>query len=141
MPAATATYVDNPFSPHREPASSPRVRVAEALTGRPARFVRSRSIEKELPKHGEKPFETLVADAFDGPVLRLTEKMSLLEEADRRHIRRGDALDLIAATRRDLEAKAGARPPGKLHTFFTRYFVFVACYVMFALIWCVILSR
>ena len=111
-----------------------------SLVTRP-RFVRSRSIESRPPRYGEKPYEQLVRAAFDGPVLRLSEKLRLLEEADNRYIRRGDALDLIHATRRELEAKHRVRPHGRLHRFFTRYAIFVACYIMFALIWCVILSR
>jgi hypothetical protein len=111
-----------------------------ALVTRP-RFVRSRSIEKEPPRHGERPYEQLVRAAFDGPVLRLSEKLKLLEEADNRHIRRGDALDLIAAVRGELEETYRVRPHGRLHHFMTRYAIFVACYAMFAAIWVVILAR
>jgi hypothetical protein len=105
------------------------------------RFVPARVIEKNPPQHGEKPFARLVADAFDGPVLRLSQKMKLLEEADNRKIRRGDALDLIAATQRELEAKHAVRKPtGRLEIFFKQYAVFVACYVAFALIWCGVMA-
>ena len=74
-------------------------------------------------------------------MLRLSQKIALLEEAGRRNIRRGDAIDLIAATQDDLNSMHAVKPSSKLHTFFTRYAIFVACYVMFAAIWCVILSR
>jgi hypothetical protein len=106
------------------------------------RLVRARVVEKAPPQHGEKPYAQLVAEAFDGPVLRLSQKMKLLEEADNRKIRRGDALDLIAAAQRELEAAHPVEPRrSKWHKFFTRYAIFVACYVMFAVIWCVILTR
>jgi hypothetical protein len=126
-------------------ATTPRhASTASAIGGivsRPTRFVRSRSIESEKLYHNQKPFAQMVAGAFDGPVLRLSERMKLLEEADNRHIRRGDAIDLIEFTRRELQAKHAVRPHGRLHTFMTRYAIFVACYVMFGLIWCVVLSR
>jgi len=83
----------------------------------------------------------LVADAFDGPVLRLSEKLRLLEEADNRKIRRGDALDLIAATQRKLEAKHRVnRHASRLAIFLKQYAVFVACYLALALIWCLVMS-
>ena len=106
------------------------------------RFVPSRVIEKNPPRHGEKPYVQLVADAFEGPVLRLSQKMKLLEEADNRKIRRGDALDLIAATQRKLEAKHRQirKPVSPLAIFAKQYAVFVACYVAFALIWCGVMS-
>ena len=105
------------------------------------RFVAARVIEKTPPQHGEKPYAQLVADAFDGPVLRLGQKMKLLEEADNRKIRRGDALDLIAATQRELEAKHKVRKRvHPLEIFFKQYAVFVACYVAFGLIWCGVMS-
>ena len=105
------------------------------------RFVAARVIEKTPPQHGEKPYARLVADAFEGPVLRLSQKMKLLEEADNRKIRRGDALDLIAATQRELEAKHKvAKRIHPLEIFFKQYAVFVACYVAFALIWCGVMS-
>lgn len=104
------------------------------------RIVTARVIEKP-PQHGEKPYAQLVRDAFDGPVLRLSQRMKLLEEADNRKIRRGDALDLIAATQRELEVKYDIAPrENKWRKFFTRYAAFVACYVLLALIWCVILG-
>ena len=122
------------------PAASAAAAASPSLVKRP-RFVRSRAIEKEPPRYGEKPYDELVLKAFDGPVLRLSQKMRLLEEADARKIRRGDALDLIAATQRELEARHAVKPETKVQTFFRKYAIFVACYAMFALIWCVILSR
>jgi hypothetical protein len=147
MPAAA--YVENPFAapkPKSSAWSSPssssdKVRVADALTARSARFVRSRTIEKEPPRHGEKPFGKLVTEAFDGPVLRLSQRISLLEEADRRQIRRGDALDLIAATQREFEARHAVKPPSKVQEFVTKYAAFAACYVAFALSACAVMAR
>jgi hypothetical protein len=105
------------------------------------RVVAARVIEKTPPQHGEKPYARLVADAFDGPVLRLSQRMKLLEEADNRKIRRGDALDLIAATQRELEAKHKVRKPvHPLEIFVKQYAVFVACYIAFGLIWCGVMS-
>jgi hypothetical protein len=105
------------------------------------RSLTARVIEKNPPQHGEKPFAQLVRDAFDGPVLRLSQRMKLLEEADNRKIRRGDALDLIAATQRELEAKhAVNKPAGRIEKFIKQYAVFVACYVAFALIWCGVMA-
>jgi hypothetical protein len=106
---------------------------------RPRREVLARAIEKTPLQHGEKSYERLVAEAFDGPVLRLTNKIKLLEEADTRKIRRGDALDLIDAIRRELEAKHCVYKPGRVGTFLRQYAVFAACYAMIALIWCALL--
>ena len=125
--------------------AAPKFRASTAvetstLVQRP-RFVRSRPIEKEPPKHGEKPYEELVAAAFDGPVLRLSQKMKLLEEADNRKIRRGDAIDLIEAMRREMRAKYAVKKPSAMQIFVKQYAVFVACYMAFALVWCVVLTR
>ena len=119
------------------PAPAPR----PASSARPPRdprpkFVRSRVIEKNPPKHGEKPYEQLVRDAFDGPRLRLSRRVQLLEEAGNRKIRRGDAIDLIDATRRELEARHAVKKSGGLEIFFRQYAAFVACYVAVALVWC-----
>jgi len=103
------------------------------------RALLARAIEKTPPQHGEKPFERLVAEAFDGPVLRLGKQLSLLEEAGNRKIRRGDAIDLIEATRAELEAKHAIYTPGRTGMFLRRYATFVACYVAVALIWCAIM--
>src|SRR5207244_4048681 len=51
---------------------------------------------------GEKPFEQLVAEAFDGPVLRLSRRIKVLEIAEERQIRRGEALDVIEALQREI---------------------------------------
>jgi hypothetical protein len=103
--------------------------------------VRSRVIEKNPPQHGEKPYEQLVADAFEGPALRLSNKLKLLEEADTRKIRRGDAIDLITATQAALEGRHAVKRQRTVQTFVIRYAMFAACYVVVALIWCVILTR
>ena len=119
---------------------------AALITG-PRRFVASTPIStrrhkpvKEPAKHGEKSYEQLVAEAFDGPVLRLSRKLRLLEEADERHIRRGDALDLIAATRRKLEGKHARRPWSPTEMFARQYVAFAAFYVTLAVAWCIVVS-
>ena len=97
-------------------------------------------LDKEPLRHNEKPFERLVIESFDGPVLRLGARIKLLEIADSRKIRRGDAIDFIDATRRALVKKHAVSVPGRLELFFRQYAVFVACYVAFALVWCVVMS-
>src|SRR2546421_12782708 len=119
MPAICATI----------PAPSPATFVE-----RP-RFVAARPIEKP-PQYGEKPYDQLVAESFDGPVLRLSNRLRLLEEADSRRIRRGDAIDLINATQRRLEKEFRVRQPTARQTFATRYATVVAVYVAVAVAWC-----
>jgi hypothetical protein len=140
MPATPATSTMAATSATRSTMSS--TRPAAPIPPAPRkRFVAARVIEKTPPQHGEKPYAQLVIEAFDGPVLRLSQKMKLLEEADNRKIRRGDALDLIAATQRELEAKHKvSKRVHPLEIFFKQYAVFVACYVAFALIWCGVMS-
>lgn len=98
-----------------------------------------RPIEKP-PAHGEKPFAQLVTEAFDGPVLRLSRKIKLLEEADNRDIRRGDALDLIAHAQRRLEKKHRVRPWHPAELFATQYAAFAAAYVTLAVAWCAVMA-
>lgn len=90
--------------------------------------------------HGEKPFEQLVTDAFDGPVLRLSQRMRLLEEAENRKIRRGDAIDLIELTRGQLEAKHAVKKPSIAKTIAVRFGAFAAVYAVAALAWCLLLA-
>ena len=123
MPAICATI----------PALSPA-----ALVRHPS-FVPARPIEKP-PQYGEKPYDQLVTESFDGPVLRLSSRLRLLEEADSRHIRRGDAIDLINATQRRLEKEFRIRRPTPLQTFVTRYATFVAFYVAVAVAWCAVVA-
>jgi len=118
-----------------------------ALVAGPRRFVESTAIATqrrkpvEAPsKYGEKPYEQLVAEAFDGPVLRLSRKLKLMEVADERHIRRGDALDLIASTRRKLEQKHAKRPWSPTEMFARQYIAFAAFYVTFAVAWCIVMT-
>ena len=104
-----------------------------------SRFVRSRAIEKP-PRFGEKPYAQLVEEAFEGPVLRLSPRLRLLEEANNRNIRRGDALDLIAATQRRLE-KEHAICPSSPATRFVRHFItFAFVYITVAIAWCVLVA-
>ena len=112
--------------------------IAAGLVTRP-RFVASRAIEKP-PQYGEKPYHELVSDAFDGPVLRLSKRLSLLEEADNRHIRRGDAIDVISATQRRLEKQFAVACRGRMRIFATRYAAFAALYAIVALAWCAIVA-
>jgi hypothetical protein len=112
--------------------------VAPGLVTRP-RFVSARAIEKP-PQHGEKPFDQLVSEAFDGPVLRLSNRLRLLEEASNRHIRRGDALDLIHVTQKKLEQQFAIAQPTATYLFAKRYAKFAIVYVVVALAWCVLMA-
>src|SRR5882757_6772519 len=93
--------------------------------------LRFRPIEKP-PQFGEKPYATLVDAAFDGAVLRLSKRLRLLEEADARKIRRGDALDVIASTQRRREKALAIQPRKPLSIFATRYAAFAAAYLALA---------
>ena len=79
-------------------------------------------------------------DAFDGAVIRLSEKLRLLEEADRRHSRRGDAIDAIESTRRRLENRYAVRHPSAMHVFFRRYAFFATGYMLLAIAWCFVVA-
>jgi hypothetical protein len=116
---------------------SASVSVATASMVSSRRFVKARQIEKP-PLHGEKPYVTLVDDAFDGPTLRISQRLRLLEEADTRKIRRGDALDVIHATQRRREKQFAVKPKNPLGMFATRYVVFVAGYAALAAAWCIV---
>jgi hypothetical protein len=108
------------------------------LVQRP-RFIKSREIESP-PKFGEKPYKQLVEESFDGPVLRLSQKLRLLEEADNRHIRRGDAIDLITATRHRLEKKFSIPRPTKTSIFIKHFACFATAYLVFALACCAVVA-
>ena len=108
-----------------------------SLVVRP-RLVRSRAVDLAPRYHGEKPYQQVVTEAFDGPVLRLSRRMKLLEIADDRHIRRGDALDVIETVRRDLESKHAIRRPGKAGLFARHFAAFAAAYAVVALVWCLV---
>jgi len=105
------------------------------------RPLRCRAVEKVAPRHGERPYEQLVADAFDGPVLRLSEKLKLLEEADLRHIRRGDALELMDSVQHQIEAALAVKPPSKAAVFAKRFLIFAAAYGAVAGAACLMLAR
>ena len=101
--------------------------------------VRFRPIEKP-PQYGEKPYVQLVDDAFDGAVLGWSNRLRLLEEASTRKIRRGDALDAIAATQRRREKELAIQPRKPLGVFATRYAAFAAGYLALAVAWCVVMT-
>jgi hypothetical protein len=103
------------------------------------RLVRCRQVEKIAPQHGEKPYEQLVAESFDGPVLRLSQKLKLLEEADSRHIRRGDAIALIETLQAQLELAFAVPRPSKTRVFVRRFCLFVAAYALVAMAACLLL--
>ena len=105
------------------------------------RIVRCRMVEKIAPCHGEKPYEQLVAEAFDGPVLRLSRKLQLLEEADMRHIRRGDALELMESVQAQLERAHAIPRLSKASLFLRRFALFAAAYAVLAIIACIVVSR
>ena len=118
------------------PASATLTPPADLSRPRPRNV---RRIEKP-PQHGEKPFAQLVEDAFEGPNLRISRRMRLLEQADSRKIRRGDALDVIDAIQRDLDRKF-AVAPRSASTIFTRKFVaFAAGYLVLAMAWCAVMA-
>jgi hypothetical protein len=112
--------------------------ISASLVVRP-RLVPSRTVDRSPRLHGEKPFEQLVIEAFDGPVLRLSRRIKLLETADDRRIRRGDALDVIESVQREVEEEYAIRPPGKIATFAKRFGAFAAAYVVIALAWCLLI--
>ena len=87
---------------------------------------------------GQKPFEQLVAEAFDGPVLRLSRRIKLLETAEERHIRRGEALDAIDMVQRDIESQHSIRPARGTCVFVKRFAAFATAYAIVALVWCLI---
>ena len=88
--------------------------------------------------YGEKPFEQMVAESFDGPVLRLSKRIKLLEVAEDRHIRRGDALDLIESVQREIDEEHAIRPPSKTAVFVKHFAVFAGSYAIVALVWCLL---
>ena len=102
------------------------------------RLVPNRTVESATLKlrGAQKPFEQLVAEAFDGPVLRLSRRIKLLETAEERLIRRGDALDLIETIQREIEARHAIRRPGETTIFLKHFVAFAAAYAAFALAWC-----
>ena len=102
------------------------------------RLVPSRTIDRSIRLHGERPFEQLVAEAFDGPVLRLSKRIKLLEIAEERHIRRGDALDTIEQVQREIEDQHAIRPPSKSVAFVKHFVAFAASYAIVALVWCLL---
>jgi hypothetical protein len=121
------------------PASAfiPSAGSSPSLVVRP-RWVANRTIDKSPRYHGEKPFEQLVSEAFDGPVLRLSRRMKLLEIADERNIRRGDALDLIGQAQRELDAKHSVRRPTRASIFAKHFAAFATAYAVVALVWCLV---
>ena len=116
---------------------SASVSVATASMVSHGRFAKSRSIEK-TPQYGEKPYAKLVDDAFDGPMLKISQRLRLLEEADMRKIRRGDALDVIHATQRRREKQFAVKPKKPLGIFATHYAIFAAGYAALAAAWCIV---
>jgi hypothetical protein len=92
-----------------------------------------------LQQQVQKPFEHLVAEAFDGPVLRLSRRIKLLETAEERQIRRGDALDAIETVRREIEARHAIRPPSKALNFAKHFAAFATVYALVALAWCALI--
>ena len=104
------------------------------------RFVKSRILEKLPPKEGETPYEQLVEDAFAGkPEIKMSQRLKLLEEADGRKIRRGDAIDFVDAVQRKYQSrlKVPPRRPGK--TFALHFAAFATVYIVAAAAWCLII--
>lgn len=88
------------------------------------------------PKYGEQPFARLVDNAFNGATLSLSNRLRLLEEADTRKIRRGDALDVITTVRKRREKALAITPSSAIQVFVKRYAAFVAGYLALAIAWC-----
>jgi hypothetical protein len=107
------------------------------------RLVRNRTVHtvqtSSYRLQSEKPFEELVAEAFDGPVLRLSRRIKLLEIAEDRQIRRGDALDVIEDVQQDIEAALAIRPPSTTIVFAKRFAAFATAYGAVALAWCLLI--
>jgi hypothetical protein len=110
---------------------------ASLVAGR--RFVKSRPIEQP-PRFGEKPYVTLVDDAFDGANLTWSRRLKLLEEADARKIRRGDAIDVIDSAQRRRDKQFKVTRPSKLRAFAARYAIFAAAYIALAMAWCAVFA-
>ena|SRR5688572_16323273 len=140
MPAVACAPVRQ-SAPLREPKPISES-VADSIVqppgyARPQRTVRP--IEGPV-QHGEKPFVQLVEEAFDGPVLTLSKKLRLMEQATNRNIRRGIALDVIAATQHKLDRKFAVRRPTFKRRFTYHFAAFAALYVIIAIAWCVVIS-
>ena len=118
------------------PASATATVSADVSRPRPRNF---RPIEKP-PQHGEKPFAQLVEEAFEGPNLRISRRMRLLEEADTRKIRRGDALDVIDAIQRDRDRQFAILPRSASRLFTRKFLAFAAAYVVLAAAWCTVMA-
>jgi hypothetical protein len=110
---------------------------ASLIAGR--KFVKARPIEAP-PQHGEKPYLDLIDDAFDGATLKWSRRMRLLEEADSRKIRRGDALDAIETAQRRRDKAFKVSRPSKMRAFVTRYAAFAAAYIALAMAWCAVMA-
>src|SRR4029079_18465979 len=113
--------------------------VASAVAPSPS-FRRPRRAIEKPPQHGEKPFARLVEESFEGHTLRLSRRMRLLEEADTRKIRRGDALDLIDMVQRDLNTLHRVTPQSTPGKFARKYFAFAAGYLALAMAWCALMA-
>jgi hypothetical protein len=110
---------------------------ASLVAGR--KFVKSKQIEAP-PRFGEKPYVNLVDEAFDGATLKWSRRLKLLEEADTRKIRRGDAYDVIEITQRRRDKQFKAARPSKLRAFAAHYAAFAAAYIALAMAWCAVFA-
>src|ERR1051325_7943771 len=108
------------------------------VSGR-ARFVKSRPVNQP-GRYGEKPCVKVVEGAFAGPVLRLSARLRLLEEADQRGIRRGDALDAINNIQRARQKQFKLMPRTATQIFARHFAGFAAAYIVLAIAWCGVMA-
>jgi hypothetical protein len=89
----------------------------------------------------EPSYPRLVADSFDGPVLRYSRRLALLDEADERGIARIEARQLIAAAQKRAQAahpKTDRRPHPAVNKVL-RAASFAGGYALLAAAWCWVL--
>jgi hypothetical protein len=104
------------------------------------RFVKSRPIQKAPPRDGEKPYEQFVEESFGGkPAITMSHRLKLLEEADDRRIRRGDAIDFIESIQRKNAVKHRVAPRSRRRTFALHFAAFATVYLVAAAAWCLVI--
>jgi hypothetical protein len=126
MPASSLDSADSPIG----------------LVARP-RFVKSRTLVGKNPRfHNEKPYEQLVEETLgERADLKITQRLKLLEDADDRKIRRGDAIDFIESVLRKNAKKHRVTPRSARRTFAIHFAAFAAVYLVAAAAWCLVMGR
>jgi hypothetical protein len=104
------------------------------------RFVKSRTIDKIPRADGQKPYEQLVEDTLGGkPEIKISDRLKLLEAADGRKIRRGDAIDFIESIQRKNRRQHRIPARSRARTFALHFTAFAVVYLTAAAAWCLIL--